>query len=228
MTDLETTLQPTPTPTPDAPPPTPAGQQSGDSTGTTFTQEQQEKVNRLIADRLKRAEGSWTKSLLEGLGVDSLDTLKARLAPASQGEPPKPDQTATADLQKLTERLQQAEGKATAAEQALQALQAERTKEKRDGAILEALGKGRSTDPKRVLILLGAEHAPLVDKVLKEDGTADATALDALVKAAQDSYKQLFTGAGPGSPSIAGGRTRNLDRDARKDAEVTNRRIIQG
>ncbi len=225
MTDLETTPQPTTTPTPDAAPPTPAGQQSGDSTGKTFTQEQ---VNALIGERLKRAEGSWTKSLLEGLGLDSLETLKARLAPPATGETPKPDQKASDDLQKLTERLKEAEGKASAAEQALQAMQqADRIKQ-RDGHITEALSKARSTDPKRVLILLNAEQPQLLEKVLKEDGTADTAALEALVKAAQDAYKQLFTGGGPGSPSNAGGRVRNPDRDARQAAQVTNRRIIQG
>lgn len=224
MTDLETTSQPTPTPTPDAAPPTPAGSQSGDSTGKTFTQEQ---VNALIGDRLERAKGSWTKSLLEGLGVDSLDTLKARLAPPTQGETPKPDQAATEQLQRLTDSVKEAERKATEAETRLQSLLAERTKEKRDGAILEALGKGRSTDPKRVLILLGAEHAPLVDKVLKEDGTADAAALDALVKAAQENYKQLFTGSGPGSPSNAGGRTISPGGNAKQAASVNQAELIR-
>lgn len=224
MTDLDPTLQPTPTPTPDALPPTPAGSQSGDSTGKTFTQEQ---VNALIGDRLERAKGSWTKSLLEGLGVDSLDTLKARLAPPPQGEPPKPDQAATEQLQKLADSVKEAERKAAEAEQRLQALQAERTKEKRDGAILEALGKGRSTDPKRVLILLGAEQPELVTKVLKEDGTADAAALEALVKAAQDSYKQLFIGAGPGSPSNANGRTVSPGGDAKRTATVNQVELIR-
>lgn len=224
MTDLETTPQPTITPTPDAAPPTPAGQQSGDSTGKTFTQEE---VNRLMGERLKRAEGSWTKALLEGLGLDSLDTLKARLAPPPTGETPKPDQKATDELQKLTERLKEAEGKASAAEQALQAIHAERTREKRDGHITEALSKARSTDPKRVLILLNAEQPQLLEKVLKEDGTADTAALDALVKAAQEAFKPLFTGGGPGSPSNAGGRTVSPGADQKNRATVNQTELIR-
>jgi hypothetical protein len=176
----------------------------------------------MIGDRLKRAEGTWMKKLLEGLGVDSLDSLKARLTPTA----PAPD--AGAELQQLNERLQAAETKAGEAEQRLTALQQERRTEKRNGILSKALAEARATDPESLLILLHAKHGEQVGKVFGADDSADPDQLKQLVETARAGFKGFFGSAWPGVPSNAGGRTPNPEGQARTAAARTNQKIIRG
>lgn len=221
MTDLE--QQATATTSTDAS----ASATTATSTGTsgvtptekTFTQAD---LDRIISERLARHEATANKRLLEDLGVKDVAELRTRLTA------PQPSGTeADAKVKDLSAQMEALRAEKAAAEEKLQAIQAERTREKRDVHITEALSKARSTDPKRVLILLNAEQPQLLEKVLKEDGTADTAALEALVKAAQEAFKPLFTGGGPGSPSNAGGRTVSPGADQKRVATVNQKELIR-
>jgi len=80
-----------------APAPTPnAGGNSG-----TFTQEQ---LNQIVSDRAKRAEEAAVKKLLEGLGVQSADEIKAILDAKKLA-----DEASKTELQKQADRATAAE-----------------------------------------------------------------------------------------------------------------------
>lgn len=178
------------TPKPDTAP----GQQSGQQ--ATFTQEQ---LNQIVGDRVKRAEESRIKKLLDELGVDSADTL-TRLVQAerqrAEGE--------KSELQKLQERLAAAEKNAADAQNLLAEAEKKRLIERRDEEIKSALRDARTNKPGSVLTLMAAEHPEMVEAVMK-NGAVDKDALSKLVELAKKEHAEMFVGGGPGSPSNRGG-----------------------
>lgn len=199
------------TPKPDTAP----GQQSGQQQAT-FTQEQ---LNQIVGDRVKRAEDSSIKKLLEGLGVDSAETLTKLVQAERQrieGE--------KSELQKLQERLAAAEKDAADAKTRADKAEQERLIERRDQEIRSALGEARAKKPASVLTLMATDQPEMVKAVMKADGTVDKEALTKLTEAAKKAYPEFFTGSGPGTPSNSGGRVPEPDDKAARDANFRRAR----
>lgn len=209
--------QPPPAPTEAPAPDTAPGQQSGQQPAT-FTQEQLDKI---IGERLKRAEEGWSKKSLETLGVDSFETLSKLV----QGEKQRIEGE-KGELQKIQERLAAAEK--LAADSLARATKAEEEKllERRDQQIEKALGEARSKKANDVLTLLTAKQPELVKAVMKADGTVDKEALTKLVEAAKKAYPEMFGGSGPGSPSNSGGHV--PDPEDKKAREENFKRARRG
>lgn len=198
------------TPKPDTAP----GQQSGQQ--ATFTQEQLDKI---IGERVKRAEESSVKKLLEGLGVDSADTL-TNLVQAEK----KRIEGEKSELQKIQEKLAAAEKDAADAKARADKAEQERLIERRDQEIRSALGEARAKKPASVLTLMATDQPEMVKAVIKADGTVDKEALTKLTEAAKKAYPEFFTGSGPGSPSNSGGRVPEPDDKAARDANFRRAR----
>ena len=218
-----TTEQPGANPTQQPPPeqPTPAtapGQNSGEN-GQTFTQAD---LERILGERLKRAEESNNKKFLEALGIDSLDTAKKLIAAQQQRE-----ESEKTELQKLQEKLAAAESATQEAQAQALAAQQERMKDKRDSAIMAAFRESRSSKPDAVLILMEKSHSSLIEAVADKDGKIDEGAMKTLVETARKTHPELFGGSGPGSPTNRNGQPPQPDKAAKDRAAVTQNTVLR-
>lgn len=199
------------TPKPDTAP----GQQSGQQQAT-FTQEQ---IDKIIGERVRRAEETSIKKLLEGLGVASADDLTKLVQAEKQrieGE--------KSELQKAQDRLAAAEKEAADFKTRAEKAEQERLMASRDQEIKSALGDARAKKPTKVLTVMATEYPELVKAVMKADGTVDKDALSKLTEAAKKAYPEDFTGSGPGSPSNSGGKVPEPDDKAARDANFRRAR----
>lgn len=176
----------------------------------------QDRVNQLVGDARKEGRAAAMADLLKELGVEKVEEAKSVLQAKREA-----DDAAKSELEKAQGALADAQKKAADAEAALQKEQQERRIEKRDGAIKDALLKARSTAPEDVLIIMQTRFPDMVTATLKEDGTLDTKAIEALVTKAKAERKQDFTGGGPGIPSNSGGRN-STQNNQDKDAAVAN------
>lgn len=168
---------------------------------TAFTQAD---VDRIVADRAKRAEKSAISGLLETLGLDSIDSLKTTID--SERKRKEAEMSATEKLQAELDAMKQTIAEKDAA---LSEANQTRLNEKRDSSLLQLLSKAH--DPHKALLLIKAEKADVVNNLLAEDGTFDGAVAEKLVAdyAAANAY--LFSSGAPGSPSNNDGRTPQPD-----------------
>lgn len=195
----------------------------GNDEGKKFTQAD---LDRLIGEARQKASDTARKKVYEEIGVDDPLTDKELLAAAKakrEADKTEVERLAgeTAKERERREKLEQeyADFKA--------GVETERRTTALNTAVKDALTKANAKADK-VLKLLRADHADLLDTVLKEDGTVDEKKLTAVVDAARKSYPEDFGRGGVGSPSNSGGKAPNLGADAAKRASQLNQSRIRG
>jgi len=176
-------------------PETQPGQQSADSS----TGVPQEIVNKLVGEARQSGRTSAEKSLLEALGLDSIDALKSLVESEKQRK--------EAEMSEV----EKAQALAEKARQELEAARNENAKilkqmrdNQRDSGLLSLLSNAH--EPQKALILLKAEKAEAVDSLLGEDGTFNTEAAQKLITDYQTQNGYLFKSSNPGSPSNSGGK----------------------
>lgn len=216
----------TPPPPPTETPPAQNGGNGGSSEPKklTFTQEELDKI---INERLGRAEESTLKKLLAKHEVPDEDTL-ANLVKASK----------EAEVNKLSavEKAEKAKADAEAKVKLLEdQVKAEREERRRDllhNAVSVAARDARARDAGDVLMWLQTNHADELAKAISDENKVDPKAVALLIGKAKEAKPYYFeggrTGAGPGSPSNAGGGTPTPDEKAKQNASRHNRRLIRG
>lgn len=190
---------------------------AADANAKTFTQAD---VDRIIAERLKRAEEAATKKALEKLGVENLDSAAEVLKKAKERE--EADMSELDKLRKLNEDLA---NKNKAHTEQILFMQRQRLYDARDTAIKGALTTARATHTDRVFTLLTAERKAELEAVMSETGELDQKAIEKLVKEAAKEYPEFFRSASPGSPSNAGGTPPSADAERIKNALAQRKRI---
>lgn len=171
----------------------------------------QEDVDRILADRLKRAEESVSKRLLETLGVDSLDTAKSALKAHQDAEESKKSAVdkAEARAKKLEEQLAEALGQ-------IKSFGDKERVRTRNTAIQSALTEAKAHDVDDLLIIIENKYAAEVAAVMGEDGMVDKKAIEKLVTAAKASHSKFFTPQSPGSLSNRNGVALDPQRQTRE------------
>lgn len=216
----EPATPPAPTPTP-VTPPAPNGGNSGDDSDD----EKPIMTSVQLKERLERDREAQRKRLYAELGIEDADTDKTLLAEARKR---KADELTEA--QKAIEALAKETAKREKAEADLaDHLAKAQAKERADAlnaAVRDALTKANAKADK-VLKLLRADNAALLDAVLKDDGTVDEKQVAKVVEQARKDYAEDFGKGGVGSPSNSGGSRPDPNRDgkdaARKEARKTVR-----
>lgn len=180
----------------------------------TFTQEQ---LDRIIGERLERAKKTIVSDFLKGLGVDSQDALKSVIS-AHQSQ----QDALKTEAQRWEEKLTAAEqarielqSKWEAADKRAAELESKWRTDRRDAALTRALTDAKAEDVDDLLLLLSAKHSDLVSATLKEDGTLDNKAVEALVAKAKEVYGKHFARV-PGSPSNRNGKSPDTDKERMK------------
>lgn len=167
----------------------------------TFTQAD---IDRIVGERVKRAEEATTKKLTETLGVENIDAIREILEAHKTAEEAK-----KSEADKLNDQIKALTAKLTEAERRVGEAEKQRLADRRDNALRLAL-KG-SSKPDSVLTLIKAEYAADIEKVLGEDGAISETQVKALVAKAEKEWPGMFTTNVPGTTSHAGGRTKTDD-----------------
>jgi small-conductance mechanosensitive channel len=183
----------------------------------TFTQAD---VDRIIAERLKRAEEAATKKALEKLGVENLDSAAEVLKKAKERE-----EADMSELDKLRKQIEDLSHKNKTHVEQILSMQRQRLYDARDTAIKSALTTARATNPDRVFTLLNAERKAELEAVMSESGELDPKAIDKLVKEAVKEYAEFFRSQSPGSPSNAGGTPPSADKERVQAALAQRKRI---
>ncbi|MDI6872141.1 MAG: hypothetical protein QME79_12515 [Bacillota bacterium] len=151
----------------------------------SFTEEQQAEIDRLIAERLSRAEKKGAKSALETkakeLGFESVEAMETALKAHREAEDKK-----KSDLEREKEARVKAESEAKAAKESAKQMLIR-------AALLVEAGKAGAVDPEDVVVLASREGIEV-----GEDGkvTGADKAVQVLVKA----KPHLFKAAGVGTP----------------------------
>lgn len=172
------------------------------SDDTTFTQAD---VNRIASERAKRAEESALKKLYADLGFESGDDLKSLVTAHRAAE-----EAEKSELEKAQAEIEKARKKAEEAEQRATDLEQARLEDRRDNALLAGLNTAEK--PAAVLTLIKATYAEDLKTVLGEEGTADAKAVEGLVKKAEAEWPGMFKSGSPGSQSHSGGKPPKPDK----------------
>lgn len=161
-------------------------------------------IDRILSERLKRAEESAQKKLLEQFGVDNPDSLKETLKKAKERE--EAEMSVTDKLQKQLEAAQKANAALT--EQMQGVIQTQRT-ERRNNAIVAAAQDAKAIDAADVVAWAVSQGE--IEAVMKEDGSIDTGAVKKLIDAAKKAKPHFFQVGGVGSPSNAHGRVPKAD-----------------
>jgi ATP-dependent Clp protease ATP-binding subunit ClpA len=166
-----------------------------------------------LNDRLKRAEKSALNRLLKELGLDSIDTAKAKLG----GQPNQPAPETNSELDELRQTLEQLKAES-------EQLKAEKEKAeqlRRDGLVNDAIKtavKGVKY-PDDVVTLIRGNRSIDLSKALKEDGNIDTTVITAAIEEARKSRPEWFAPTTPGSPSNFGGTPPQIDQKKKEAAK---------
>lgn len=191
-----------------------SGQQPG---GQSFTQAD---VDRIIGERLKRAESAAMQKLLEKLGAKDEDELTGIVKAQRER-----DESEKTELQKLQDKLTAAEQKVKEAEERAAQAEQQRRVDNRNAAIIAALKDAEH--PADVLLWLEANAKDELDAVMSDDGTLDEKKIAALVAKARKERPNFFRSGGPGSPSDKDGRVPDGDPRRKQEAAEVNRRHIR-
>lgn len=169
----------------------------------TFTQAD---VDRIISERIKRAEEAATKKALDKLGVNDFDSAAEALKKAKERE-----EAELTEREKLLKQIDDLANKNKAHTEQILFMQRERLTSARDAAIKSALTNARVTNVDRVFTLLSAERKAELEAVMSETGEIDKKAVEKLTATAQKEYAEYFRSGSPGSPSNAGGTAPSAD-----------------
>lgn len=177
---------------------------AGEQAHAQFTQAD---VNRIIAERLQRAEASATEKLVKDLGVDSLSELKRFFEEARAKR-----EAEMTEIEKANAALEAERKRRAAAEEQLQLAHAAQMAERRNRAIERVATNAHNTAD--VIRWAETDGKALLDKVIAESGAIDDKAAQALVEACKKQMPHYFKTAGPGSPSNFGGIVPSTDEQA--------------
>lgn len=161
--------------------------------------------NTRLADAKKSGSNEAMAEILSGLGVDSLEDLKAKFTRLDEleekhlTEQEKADREAAKRQQEFDAQAVALEAAETKAKEAELELQRYRTR----NAIIEASTKAK--DAEDVWLWANSEKGKsFLDKIWTEDGTINTDALKALVDACSQDKPHFFGGFGPSTPSNRG------------------------
>lgn len=166
-----------------------------------------------LEERLDRERKSAVTGLLAELGLKDADTLKAALADLSKlKEASMTDaEKAVAAKADLEARIAQEAERATLAQKAVEAAQAELRQERLSMAIIRAASGSKYPDDV-VVWSQRPENAELLKKSLSAEGKPDEAGIKALVEACQKARPEWFGArSGPGTPSNAGAKPPKRD-----------------
>lgn len=163
-------------------------------------------VDRIISERIKRAEEAATKKALDKLGVENFDSAAEALKKAKERE-----EAELTEREKLQKQIDDLTNKNKAHTEQILFMQRERLTGARDAAIKSALTTARVTNVDRVFTLLSAERKAELEAVMSETGEIDKKAVEKLTATAQKEYAEYFRSGSPGSPSNAGGTAPSAD-----------------
>lgn len=175
--------------------PNPGGEQGGGEPNggekgagkVSFTEEQQAEIDRLIAERLSRAEKKGAKSALETkakeLGFESVEAMEAALKAHKEAEDKK-----KSDLEREKEARAKAETEAKAARESAKQMLIQ-------AALLVEAGRAGAIDPDDIVSLASREGIEV-----SEDGKVSGAdkAVQALLKAKPHLFR-ASTGSAPGA-----------------------------
>lgn len=183
---------PNPTPAPN-PTPTPAPATPPEK---TFTQAE---LDAIAGNARKEARDKAVSDLLKELGFEKPEDLKTLVTDVR-----KQQENEKTELEKLQSKLEAAEKLAQEKAAALEQAQQQRLIDRRNHAVLAAARAAKATHPDDVLGWVeryGTEHKVGIESALKEDGTIDDKAVNAMIEAAKKQRPNYFTSTVPGSPS---------------------------
>lgn len=163
----------------------------------TFTQAD---VDRIVAERVRRATDAALTKALAKLGVPDLDTAAAALAAHQQRQ-----QADMSEAEKAAAETATARQEAAALKAALEAERQQRLADRRDNALAQALASAQAIDADDVVTWLQKNAADAVSALVHDDGTIDPDGVTALVAKARSERPHFFRPGGPGSPSNKGG-----------------------
>lgn len=192
---------------------TAAGSNGGQQQTTDAKTFSQADIDRIIQERLARANDAATTKLLESLGVKTLDEAKTTLEAKR-----KADEESLTEIEKQKKAAEKANADREKLEAELKQERESRRQEKLDQAI-RAAAKG-AHDPDEIVLFLRKDAGEALAKALKDDGTIDAKAIEPLIADLKKKKAYLFGGQTPGSPSNHGGRAPEPDADAKKEARA--------
>lgn len=172
----------------------------------TFTQAD---IDRIINERLRRAEDTAQARLLEALGVDKLDTAKTQLEDARKRR-----EAEMSETEKEREARLAAEKKLADFQAELQTERTARLHDKRDNALAQALAAAGAIDADEVVTVLKAKSSGDVEALLTAKGELDPDAIKALVDKARAERPHHFRPGGVGSPSNRSGEPPAVNMDA--------------
>lgn len=191
-------------------------EQTGDD--KRFTQADMDKV---ISERLKRADAKAEERILEAVGLDSLDTLKG-VVEAKR----KSDTAAMTELEKSQVLIESANQALATAQKEVAEIKAQQIADGRRGAFNEAVRAGGSNNEAHLFLLMQAEMGPMFSSAF-EDGASvpDDAKMKAFIKEVQTKFPMYFGTAGAGSPSNASGVNppSNLETIEKAEREMTGK-----
>ena len=138
--------------------------------------------------------------MLEEIGLDSFDELKAFVASAKE----RADAEKT-EAQKLEERLLKEQARAQELETQMNGLIEAQKKAAQKSVLSAAITKSGGQDIKELFILIDATKADDIAALFDDNNETSDSKMDAFVKQLQADYPRYFATAGAGSPSNAGG-----------------------
>ena len=199
--------------------------QQAQTGGTTHAEAQctQADLDRRIGEARQKAADSTRKKLLAELEIDDPDTDKELLKAAkAKREADKSEvERAAGEAAKAKERADQLQAE-------LDRERAERRIDARNRRILSAATEQKAQIPDDVLAWAEKNSPAELEKTLKDDGSVDDKAVQALVKACQTARPTWFGKGGVGSPSMGGGRSAQPGADAEKRSRQLNQSRIRG
>lgn len=174
-----------------------------------------------LPDRLRRAGDSAIKALLDDVGLDKLDDLKALITDAKK----RADGEKTA-AQLAEEGKTKAEKKLAEMEAEVKRLQAQQTADKVTAGIVKLVSEGplKAQYPEDIASQI-QKDSPDAFTQLWKDNTFDEKTAKTLIEAIKKARPAWFSSGGPGSPSNARGLTPEPGEQAKKD--LANRKLFR-
>lgn len=172
--------------------------------------------------RLEREAAKARAKFLEELGVEDMDSAKARLQAQKDAE-----DAQKSELERLQDQLQASTQRQAELEQQLQAEKQTRINDKRNSAIRDAARSAGAVDAEDVMLNVMKDVDALA-KLVNEDGSVNAEAVTSAVTQVKTDKPHLFSKQVPGTPSNRHGQAPSPDKKALKQARKTNQSIIRG
>lgn len=180
------------------------------SSELTFTQAD---LDRIAAKTRAEARQATQKTLLEELGVDSLDSLKTFVTAQRERE-----EAELSEAQQLQKKLDDAAKREQKLLLQLQDMQAAQIATHRASTIKQAIQSAGGQDVDELFILIDALKKDDMATLFDDNNATTDKQMGAFVKQLQADYPRYFASPGAGSLSNAGGVVPSSREEARKKA----------